>query len=267
MRIAVAILFILYGTQKLFSYPVPEDFVPVNLFSLMGLAGILETFGGLAILLGIFTQPVAFILSGEMAVAYFMGHAFQNFWPLYNGGEPAVSFCFTFLYLAAAGAGPWSLDAAWRGVKGPSGVLTQWEPQLRSVLRIVVAFLFIPHGSEDMIGWPRDPAAEPFAGPDFSIIQGYAHLMETVLGPLVLLGLFTRPLCFLFSGEMAVAYFYRHVPRGFWPILNGGEDAAFFCWVFLFFAAAGGGPWALDKLRERRGSARNKKPLVGAARS
>jgi putative oxidoreductase len=75
-------------------------------------AGFLETFGGLLLLVGLFTRPVAFLLSGEMAFAYFIGHAPQGFWPVLNQGHPAVLFCFLFLYLSAAGGGPWSLDAA-----------------------------------------------------------------------------------------------------------------------------------------------------------
>ena len=79
--------------------------------SLLGAASVIETFGGLLMLLGLFTQPVAFILAGEMAFAYFISHAPRGFWPLLNRGEPPVLFCFTWLYFAAAGAGPWSLDA------------------------------------------------------------------------------------------------------------------------------------------------------------
>ena len=82
-----------------------------DLFSLMGLAGTLEIVGGLLLVLGLFTRPVAFILSGQMAVAYFMAHAPQGFHPIQNGGESAIHFCFVFLYLAIAGAGSWSLDA------------------------------------------------------------------------------------------------------------------------------------------------------------
>jgi putative oxidoreductase len=77
----------------------------------MGLAGTLEIVGGVLLVLGLFTRPVAFILSGQMAVAYFMAHAPQSFYPIHNGGESAILFCFVFLYLAAAGAGSWSLDA------------------------------------------------------------------------------------------------------------------------------------------------------------
>jgi putative oxidoreductase len=113
LRIVAAFLFIAHGTQKLFGFPAgPEPRPPVELFSQMGLAGVLETFGGLLLLLGLFTRPVAFVLAGEMAVAYFMAHAPRNFWPLLNQGEPAVLLCFTFLYLAAAGGGVWALDRA-----------------------------------------------------------------------------------------------------------------------------------------------------------
>ena len=99
LRIITAFLLMEHGTMKLFGFP-----------ALMGFAGVLEVFGGLLILIGLFTRPVAFLLSGEMAFAYFMAHAPQSFWPVLNHGEAAVFYCFAFLYLAAAGAGPWSAD-------------------------------------------------------------------------------------------------------------------------------------------------------------
>lgn len=111
LRIVAAFLFMAHGTQKLFGWPVSEPRDPAPLFSLMGLAGVLEVFGGLLLLLGLFTRPVAFVLAGEMAVAYFKSHAPQGFWPILNRGELAVLYCFLLLYLAAVGAGPWSLDA------------------------------------------------------------------------------------------------------------------------------------------------------------
>jgi putative oxidoreductase len=112
LRIVTAFLFMAHGTQKLFGWPSTEPQQTVNLMSLMGLAGVLETFGGLLLLLGLLTRPVAFLLSGEMAFAYFMAHARRGFWPILNRGEVVVLFCFIFLYFAAVGPGPWSLDAA-----------------------------------------------------------------------------------------------------------------------------------------------------------
>jgi len=114
LRIVSAFLFMPHGAQKLFGVLVAPGREPVELFSLMGLAGMLEFFGGLLLLLGLFTRPVAFILSGQMAVAYFMAHAPKGFWPILNRGELAVFYFFVFLYLATAGGGPWSLDRLWR---------------------------------------------------------------------------------------------------------------------------------------------------------
>ena len=114
MRIVTALLFMQHGSQKLFGIPSAQQTSPVPLLSLIGVAGVLEFFGGLLILLGLFTRPVAFILAGEMAVAYFLRHAPQGFWPLLNRGELAGLYCFVFLYLAVAGGGPWSVDHLWR---------------------------------------------------------------------------------------------------------------------------------------------------------
>lgn len=111
LRIVTALLFIAHGTSKLFGFPMAMDPAP-QLLSLIGLAAVLEVVGGALLVLGLFTRPVALVLSGEMAVAYWMAHAPQSFYPLVNQGESAVLFCFIFLYLAAAGAGAWSLDAA-----------------------------------------------------------------------------------------------------------------------------------------------------------
>lgn len=115
LRIVSALLFMMSGSMKLFAFPmgVPPNGGTVPLLSQMGLGGILEFFGGLLLLLGWYTRPVAFILSGEMAVAYFQFHYPQNFWPIINGGTPAILFCFLWLYFSAAGAGAFSIDQ-WR---------------------------------------------------------------------------------------------------------------------------------------------------------
>lgn len=109
LRIVTALLFMQHGAAKLLGIPAPL-FGEIPLLSLMGVAGVLELFGGLLLLLGLFTRPVAFILSGQMAAAYFMAHASQGFWPILNKGELAVLYSFMFLYLFVAGGGAWSVD-------------------------------------------------------------------------------------------------------------------------------------------------------------
>jgi putative oxidoreductase len=111
LRIVAALSFMTHGTQKLFAWPVLEPRNTVDLMSRAGVAGVLEVFGGLLMLVGLFSRPVAFVLSGEMAFAYFLSHAPRAFFPVLNGGEPALLFCFIWLYIAAAGPGPWSVDA------------------------------------------------------------------------------------------------------------------------------------------------------------
>jgi putative oxidoreductase len=110
LRIVAAAVFLTHGTQKLFAMPVTEPRDPVALLSLYGLAGALELVGGALLVAGLFTRPVAFVLSGQMAVAYFLAHAPRSAFPVLNGGEPAVLYCFLFLYLAVAGGGALSLD-------------------------------------------------------------------------------------------------------------------------------------------------------------
>jgi putative oxidoreductase len=111
LRIMAALLFLQHGTAKYLKIPVVPMFAKLEPVSLLGVAGVLEIVGSLLLILGLFTRTTAFVLSGFMAVAYFMGHAPRGFYPLLNGGELAIVYCFVFLYIAAAGPGPWSLDA------------------------------------------------------------------------------------------------------------------------------------------------------------
>ena len=120
LRVVAALIFMQHGSQKLFQYPpsgAPGPVMPLVLMSQTGLAGVLEFFGGLCILLGLFTRPIAFVLAGEMAVAYFQVHAPRAFLPIVNRGELAVIMCFVFLYFAFAGGGPWSVDALILGTR------------------------------------------------------------------------------------------------------------------------------------------------------
>lgn len=110
LRIAAALLFMQHGLAKLFHVPHVAMFDDVKLVSLLGLAGVMELVGGALLLVGFLTRPVAFILSGQMAVAYFMAHAAKSLWPILNQGELAALYCFVFLFIAAAGPGRFALD-------------------------------------------------------------------------------------------------------------------------------------------------------------
>lgn len=123
LRIIAAFLFIQFGTTKLFAFPaaVMPDGGTAALASQAGIAGALEVIGGALLLVGLFARPVAFLLSGEMAAAYFIGHAGQGFWPVLNGGVPAVLFAFIWLYVSVAGPGSWSIDAI-RGKRGSGDI-------------------------------------------------------------------------------------------------------------------------------------------------
>jgi putative oxidoreductase len=123
-----------------------------------------------------------------------------------------------------------------------------WGPQLRSVLRIVAAGIFFLAGTMKLFAFPTGIPPHGGTVPLLSEV-GLAGVLEVVGGGLLLLGLFTRPVAFILSGEMAVAYFQFFAPKGFWPLLNGGIDPVIFCFIWLYFSAAGGGAWSLDAAR------------------
>ena len=122
--------------------------------------------------------------------------------------------------------------------------LAPWSSQLLSILRIITGFLVIAHGTQKWFSFPAPPQ-QPV---QLTSLIGVAGTIELIGGALMILGLFTRPAAFILSGMCAFAYFIAHAPNGFWPILNRGELAALYSFVFLYFAAAGGGPWSIDHL-------------------
>ena len=126
-----------------------------------------------------------------------------------------------------------------------------WAPYLLSILRVVTAFLFMQVGTAKLFAFPGAILPGGGTAPVGSLV-GIAGVLETFGGLLLLLGWLTRPVAFLLSGEMAVAYFHAHAPHGFWPVLNQGAPAALYAFLFLYLSAAGGGPWSLDALRQRR---------------
>ncbi len=124
--------------------------------------------------------------------------------------------------------------------------LAPWSQQILSICRIIVGLLFLEHGTSKYFSLPISPTT----GVSPMTLSGVNGFIELIGGVLIVLGLFTRPVAFILSGDMAFAYFMAHSPRGFFPLLNGGELAIVYCFVFLYFAAAGGGVWSIDHLRE-----------------
>jgi putative oxidoreductase len=130
-----------------------------------------------------------------------------------------------------------------------SNFMADWAPRVLSMLRIVAGLQFLEHGTQKFLSFP--PRAAGAAAPDLMSLFGVQGCLEVVGGVLIILGLFTRPVAFILAGDMAVAYFYAHYPRNFFPAINAGDAAILFCFVFLYLATAGGGVWSIDANRTR----------------
>jgi metallo-beta-lactamase class B len=254
VRVVAGLLFLQHGLEKLFGFAGarPEE----TLWGIRGVGGILEAVGGPLLALGLLTRPVAFILSGEMAVAYFRSWAPRGFFPIANGGEEATLNAFIFLWLVAAGAGAWSLDAVIERRRAAGGIVRRvasWEPQLRAMLRLILGFLITLHGIRKVFDVLASVAgrrgAAPLALDSLPAATGY---LELVAGPLLMLGLFVRQTALVVSIEALLAYVLIAQPRALWPIRNGGIEVLLYCVVFLYFAVAGAGAWSLDARRTRR---------------
>jgi putative oxidoreductase len=124
---------------------------------------------------------------------------------------------------------------------------TDWTPHVLSLLRIVTALIFFAHGSAKLLGFP--PTSNPM--PAVMTLSWFAGLLEVIGAPLLFLGLFTRPVAFILSGEMAFAYWIGHAPQSIYPLVNRGDAAILYCFIFLYLAFAGPGPWSLDHLLSR----------------
>jgi putative oxidoreductase len=128
---------------------------------------------------------------------------------------------------------------------GIDSFLATWSPRALSILRIIVGLLFLEHGTSKYLSLP----VSPMTGVAPTSLSGINGMIELVGGVMIVLGFFTRPVAFILAGDMAVAYFIAHAPRGFFPLLNAGELAIIYCFVFLYLAVAGGGEWSVDRLR------------------
>jgi putative oxidoreductase len=253
MRVAAALLFLQHGLEKLFGFagarPVPD------LLAQRGIAGLLETIGPAFLALGLFPRFTAFILCGEMAVAYFQSWAPRGIWPIANGGEEAVLFCYFYLWIMTAGPGACSLDAWIDRQRGPHPFrawklwLASFEPYTRSVMRAIVGFLIIEHGARKVFNVLPVLAGRlnvpPLAIDGLPAITGYIDL---VAGALLIVGLFTRPAALVVAAEMLAAYFVVAAPRGPWPIRNGGGEALMHLVIAVYLLLAGAGVLSLDCL-------------------
>jgi putative oxidoreductase len=249
VRVVAGLLFFQHGAEKMWGFAGarPEP----TLFAIRGVGGILESVGGPLLVVGLFTRPVAFILSGEMAVAYFRSWAPRGFFPIANGGEEATLFAFIFLWLWTAGAGAWSVDEWWRGRTAPRvSRVVRWEPYTRSLLRIVIGFLLTLHGCRKLFGVLISVAgrrnAPPLALDGLPDVTGYLDLGA---GILLMLGLATRPAALAVAIEALLAYAIIAAPRTLWPIRNGGNEALLYVVVLGYIVVAGGGAWGLDAWR------------------
>jgi putative oxidoreductase len=253
VRVVAGLLFWLHGLEKLFGFAGARP--EAALWSIRGVGGILEAVGGPLLVLGLFTRPAAFILSGEMAVAYFRAWAPRGFFPIANGGEEATLNTFIFLWLVAAGAGAWSLDALvqrWRW-RTPFDRLDRFEPQFRAVLRVVVGFLITLHGCRALFGVLIAVAGRRNA-PTLALdsLPSLAGYVELIGGVLLMLGAAVRPVSVILAALALLAYTVFAAPRAVWPIRNGGIEALLYFVVLVYFAVAGPGAVALRPRRSRQ---------------
>ena len=247
-RIVFGLLLVRHGLEQVLGYPpAAVDYPP---FSLRGALKLITLPGGVLIMLGLFTRPVCLTIS-VLYLAYWLVEPLpasllsgQTLFGARGPSDPLLLTGFFLLFLAASGPGAWNLDR-FRDRGRVSQPDPKWAAYALGALRIVAAFLFIHHGLNKVTGPnPADPLS----------LRGLAAFLELVGGPLLLAGLFTRPLAFLLSGQMAVAYFLSHAPNGFWGSFAGSNQqaAVLNCFLFLMFWAAGPGAWSLDAVWRRR---------------
>lgn len=249
VRILTGLLFFQHGAEKLWGFAggrIDHDFS-----TLRGFAGPLEVIGGTLIALGLFTRFTAFILCGEMAVAYFRSWAPRGFIHIQNGGEEAVLFCYLYLWLVTAGPGKWSLDYLIERNRNSGGVrktVASWQGYGLSIVRMIFAFTFCLHGFRLAFGLLPALAGRRIAtAMALDLLPRFLGYWEIVGGILLFLGLLSRPAAAISSVVAIAAYLYGAAPRGVWPIRNGGNEALLYALVFAYIAFAGDAAWSLDR--------------------
>jgi putative oxidoreductase len=258
LRIAAGLLFMQHGGEKLWGFAGGR--IDHNFPQLHALAGPIELIGGLFITLGLFTRSTAFILCGEMAVAYFKSWAPRGFFPVNNGGEEAVLFCYLYLWLVTSGGGPVSLDALLEKRRGAPGkakrTLASLEPYARSVLRIILAFVFSLHGYRLVYGmFPQLARRGGVAQMPLDLLPNFTGYLAIVAGALLLLGLLTRLAALVLSLQALAAYVFVAAGRSPVPLRAGANEVLLYFLIFLYLAVVGGGIWSLDHFSHKlRGS-------------
>lgn len=253
VRVLAALLFFQHGAQKVWGFTGSRP-VPMDELTLRGVAAVLETAGPALLLAGFLTRFTAFILCGEMAVAYFMSWAPRGLWPINNGGEEAVLFCYLYLWIVTAGPGAWSVDG-WLERRRPQPLwwkerLSSLEPYTRAILRVIVGFILVQHGARKafgvlaMVGGRRN--VPPLALDGLPAVTGY---LDLAAGALLMLGLFTKQTSIVIAIELLAAYVLVAAPRGPWPIANGGGEALLMVAILACLVACGAGVWSVDRAR------------------
>lgn len=241
-RIVFGFLVLRHGMEQLLAYPEASNAARM---SYEGFLELVAVPAGLLMIAGLFTRQVGLVLALMYVTLFFVGPLQRGPFTHRNGGDPVLLNAFFFLYLAASGGGAWSVDR----LRGRESTDDRWAHTTLGVLRVVAGCLFVMHGLEKLfsVGGGRIDR-------DIMTMRGLAGYLETIGGPLIIMGLFTRPVAFILSGEMAVAYFRSWAPRGFWQsfTLPGMEASILFCYLFLFLCAAGPGAWSLGDLLRRR---------------
>jgi putative oxidoreductase len=252
VRVLAGLVFWQHGLEKLFGFAGarPEP----TLWAIRGVGGVLEALGGPLLVLGLLTRPVAFILSGEMAVAYFRSWAPRGFFPIANGGEEATLNAFLFLWLVTAGAGAYSLDALLARRRGPSPLvqrLTTWEPHARSLMQRIAGFLMVLHGCRELFGVLISAAGRRGA-PALALdaLPSAFGYIELAGGVLLLFGLWVRPTSIVLGCQALAAYLFIAAPRTLWPVRNGGNEALIWVALFCYLAVAGSGTASLSSRRD-----------------
>jgi len=241
-RMVFGFLILRHGMEQLLGYPEASG---ATRMSYEGILELVAVPAGLLMIAGLFTRRVGIVLAVMFLVLFFVGPLQRGPFTHRNGGDPVLLNAFFFLYLAASGGGAWSVDR----LLGRESTDDRWAHTTLGVLRIVAGCLFVMHGLEKLFGVGGGRIDR-----DIMTMRGLAGWLESFGGPLIIAGLFTRPVAFILSGEMAVAYFRSWAPRGFWQsfTLPGMEASILFCYLFLLLCAAGAGAWSLGNLLRRR---------------